>query len=155
MCIYIIDILGSGKKHIQPLYLPYFSLMNSSFFVPLSSFDSHLAGSSNSGQKKHAKQVCFLANPSFNDYKYFLEYGSTSTLQLTLKVAIAPRGCIHDLHGIFWGQWHPASGCESFFVRQPKHQVTMQCCGSFTWFHPMKSPTIAPTSWVTRNLKRT
>lgn len=30
-------------------------------------------------------EVCFLANPSFNDYKYFLEYGSTSTLQLTLK----------------------------------------------------------------------
>jgi len=30
-------------------------------------------------------EVCFLANPSFNDYKYFLEYGSTSTLQLTLQ----------------------------------------------------------------------
>ena len=61
--------------------------MQLTFDVPLSSFDSHLAGSSNSGQKKPAKQVCFLANPSFNDYKYFLEYGSTSTLQLTLKVA--------------------------------------------------------------------
>ena len=33
-------------------------------------------------------QVCFLANPSFNDYKYFLKYGSTSTLQLTLKVGL-------------------------------------------------------------------
>lgn len=37
------------------------------------------------GREAVQVEVCFLANPSFNDYKYFLEYGSTSTLQLTLK----------------------------------------------------------------------
>ncbi|CAE7703859.1 hypothetical protein AK812_SmicGene5930 [Symbiodinium microadriaticum] len=30
-------------------------------------------------------EVCFLANPSFDDYKYFLKNGSTSALQLSLE----------------------------------------------------------------------
>lgn len=57
---------------------------------------------------KHSSlQVCFLANPSFNDYKYFLEYGSTSTLQLTLQDPTNSRNDFHD----FWRSMDFRSCC--------------------------------------------
>lgn len=59
---------------------------------------------------KHSSlQVCFLANPSFNDYKYFLEYGSTSTLQLTLQDPTNSRNGWHDFwrHGFQDFLFHP------------------------------------------------
>jgi len=37
------------------------------------------------GREAVQVEVCFLPNPSFDDYKYFLTHGSTSALQLSLE----------------------------------------------------------------------